>query len=185
MAGGHGGRVAVAQVADQETLVSPYRRSLFEASSSRALNLAASCHVTRDNLGSAVTPMRATLRRQATKARTLRLTSYLLRLMTLAGIAGCAPANLPKAPVQPASINAGTILSMRAVAPRGSVEPLRAALLADGGGHDDGNRSLVEFIVRVDDGATLSIVQTNEPGFRKGDRVIILRDDRTRLARPG
>ena len=45
--------------------------------------------------------------------------------------------------------------------------------------------SLMEFIVRADDGATLSIVQTNEPGFRKGDRVIILRDDRTRLARPG
>jgi outer membrane lipoprotein SlyB len=74
---------------------------------------------------------------------------------------------------------------MRAVGPRGSAEPLRAALLADAGGHDDGNRSLVEFIVRVDDGATLSIVQTNEPDFRKGDRVIILRDDRTRLARPG
>jgi hypothetical protein len=115
----------------------------------------------------------------------LRFTSYLLRLMMLAGIAGCAPANLPKAPVQPASINAGTILSMRAVGPRGTVEPLRAALLADAGGHDDGSRSLVEFIVRADDGATLSIVQTNEPGFRKGDRVIILRDDKTRLARPG
>ena len=115
----------------------------------------------------------------------MRLTRYLLGLVTLAGIAGCAPANPPKAPVQPASISAGTILSMRPVGPRGSVEPLRAALLADGGGHDDGNRSLVEFIVRADDGATLSIVQTNEPGFRKGDRVIILRDDRTRLARPG
>ena len=30
-----------------------------------------------------------------------------------------------------------------------------------------------------------SIVQTNEPGFRKGDRVIILRYDKTHLARPG
>jgi outer membrane lipoprotein SlyB len=115
----------------------------------------------------------------------LRLTRYLLGLVTLAGIAGCAPANPPKAPVPPATINAGTILSMRPVGPRESVEPLRAALLADGGGHDDGNRSLMEFIVRVDDGATLSIVQANQPGFRNGDRVIILRDDRTRLARPG
>jgi outer membrane lipoprotein SlyB len=44
---------------------------------------------------------------------------------------------------------------------------------------------LIEIIVRADDGATLSIVQTNDPGFRKGDRVIILRDDQTRLARPG
>ena len=52
-------------------------------------------------------------------------------------------------------------------------------------GYDDGNPSLMEFIVRVDDGAVLSIVQTNEPGFRKGDRVIILRGDQTRIARPG
>lgn len=72
--------------------------------------------------------------------------------------------------------------SVNSVAP---VEPLRAALLAGGGGHDEGNRSLMEFIVRVDDGAVLSIVQTNEPGFRKGDRVIILRGDQTRIARPG
>jgi outer membrane lipoprotein SlyB len=136
-------------------------------------------------MGSAVAPIRATLRRRATKVKTLRSTSYLLRLVTLAGIAGCAPVNPPKAPVQPATINAGTILSMRPVGPRGSAEPLRAALLADGGGTDDGNRPLMEFIVRADDGATLSIVQTNEPGFRNGDRVIILRDDRTRLARPG
>ena len=105
--------------------------------------------------------------------------------MTLAGIAGCAPANPPKAPLQPASINTGTILSMRAVGPPGAVEPLRAALLAAYSGNDDGSLPLVEFIVRADDGATLSIVQTNEPGFRKGDRVVILRDDRTRLARPG
>jgi hypothetical protein len=125
------------------------------------------------------------MRRQATKARTLRLTSYLLRLVTLAGIAGCAPANLPKAPVQPVSINAGTILSMRAVGPPGAVEPLRAALLAASSGNDDVSRPLVEIIVRVDSGATLSIVQTNEPGFRTGDRVVIVRDDRTRLARPG
>ena len=65
-----------------------------------------------------------------------------------------------------------------------AAEPLRAALLADGNGYDGGNGSQVEFIVRSDEGATLSIVQANEPGFRKGDRVVILRDDRTRLARP-
>ena len=114
----------------------------------------------------------------------MRLTHYLC-LVTLAGIAGCAPAIPPKAPMAPASINEGTILSMRPVGPRESAEPLRAALLVDGGEHDDGGRLSVEFIVRADDGATLSIVQTNEPGFHKGDRVIILRDDRTRLARPG
>ena len=186
MAGGHGGRVAVAQVTDQESLLSPYRRSLFEARSSRAtIFLPAPCRVVRDNKCSMVTPIRGSLRRQATKARTLRLTRYLWTLVTLAGIAGCAPANPPKTPVQPASISAGTILSMRAVGPPGAVEPLRAAMLAESSGNDDVSRPLMEIIVSADDGATLSIVQTNDPGFRKGDRVIILRDDQTRLARPG
>jgi hypothetical protein len=116
---------------------------------------------------------------------TLRLTRYLLTLVTLAGIAGCAPANPPKLAVQPTPAGTGTILSMRPVEPHAGVEPLRAALLADGSGQDDDNRALVEFIVRADDGATLSIVQSNAAGFRKGDHVSIVRGDRTRLARPG
>ena len=116
---------------------------------------------------------------------TLRLTGYLLSLVTLAGIVGCVPANPPKVVVQPTPVGTGTILSMRAVEPHADVEPLRAALLTDGRGQSDDNRALVEFIVRTDDGATLSIVQSNAAAFRKGDRVIILRDDRTRLARPG
>ncbi len=44
---------------------------------------------------------------------------------------------------------------------------------------------LFEFIVRADDGATLSIVQANTASFRTGDRVVILRDDTARLAPPG
>lgn len=116
---------------------------------------------------------------------TLRLTRYLLSLVTLAGIVGCAPANPPKSAVQPTAAGTGTILSMRAVAPHAGAAPLRAALLAGGSGQDDENRALVEFIVRTDDGATLSIVQSNTDGFRNGDHVIIVRGDRTRLARPG
>jgi outer membrane lipoprotein SlyB len=103
----------------------------------------------------------------------------------LSGIAGCAPAKPPPpAAVQPASVSTGTILSMRAVAARASQDPLRAAMLTTGASPNDSSRS-VEFIVRTDDGATLSIVQTNEPGFRTGDRVVIMRDDLTHLARPG
>jgi outer membrane lipoprotein SlyB len=115
----------------------------------------------------------------------LRPTIYLLCLVTLAGFAGCAPANAPKPAVQPASVAMGTILSMRAVDSRSAIDPMRAALLAGGSASGDGDRSLVEFIVRADDGATLSIVQSNESGFRAGDRVAILRDDPTRLGRPG
>jgi hypothetical protein len=134
---------------------------------------------------SAFTPTPATLRQQATRARTLQLAICLAGLIAVAGIAGCAPTNPPKAVLQPQQASAGIILSMRAVVPQAGEGPLRTELLAGGSSHDDGNPALVEFIVRTDDGATLSIVQTNQPGFRKGDRVIIFRDDRTRLARPG
>ncbi len=42
-----------------------------------------------------------------------------------------------------------------------------------------------EFILREDSGATISVVQTNEDRFAIGERVMIIRGDRTRLARPG
>jgi hypothetical protein len=131
-----------------------------------------------------ITSMRTALHRQAAKTGTLRSTSFLLSLALEAGVAGCAPATPPKAAVQAAPSGTGTILAVREVGGHAAAEPLRAALLSDGSGYDGGNGSQVEFIVRSDEGATLSIVQANEPGFRKGDRVVILRDDRTRLARP-
>lgn len=75
---------------------------------------------------------------------------------------------------------------MRTVSTRYDQAPWRAALLADGAaGEPQGREPLVEFIIRADDGETLSIVQGNEPGFHAGDRVVILRDDRTHLTRPG
>jgi outer membrane lipoprotein SlyB len=58
------------------------------------------------------------------------------------------------------------------------------ALMADAGGGLRGGEPLAEFIVRADDGATLSIVQANDQGFRMGDRVVIVRAAQTRLARP-
>ncbi len=41
----------------------------------------------------------------------------------------------------------------------------------------------VEFILRDDSGQTISVVQTNEENFQVGERVIITRGARTRLAR--
>jgi ATP-dependent exoDNAse (exonuclease V) alpha subunit len=87
--------------------------------------------------------------------------------------------------VVPAAIGSATILSVRAVIAQEAPEKLRTALLAGGSGRDDNNRPLVEIIVRVDGGGVLSIVQQNDAGFREGDRVVIMRGDRTRLARPG
>jgi outer membrane lipoprotein SlyB len=115
----------------------------------------------------------------------VRLVCHLPTLIVLAAITGCAPAGPPKVAVQPASVSTGTILSMRAVYSYGDQAPLRAVLLSDGAQPTDRNSPLVEFIVRADDGATLSIVQVNADGFHTGERVIIVHGDYTHLARPG
>ncbi len=41
----------------------------------------------------------------------------------------------------------------------------------------------VEFIIREDNGQTISVVQTNEENFQSGERVILSRGARTRIAR--
>ncbi len=43
--------------------------------------------------------------------------------------------------------------------------------------------SAVEFIIREDNGQTISVVQTNEDQFRPGERVALTRGARTRIAR--
>jgi hypothetical protein len=102
--------------------------------------------------------------------------------MTAFSLTTCAPATPPKTAVQPASFVMGRILLARPVSAPAADGPLRAVLFEDvsGAGQDEP----VEFIVRTDDGTTLSIVQDNQPGFHAGDRVMILRDDHARLARP-
>ena len=106
-------------------------------------------------------------------------------MVALGGIAGCATIGQPSASAPSVTVSAGTILSMRAASPSTTVDSVRVILLAGGAGRDDNDRSLMEFIVRADDGATLSIVQPNDAGFRTGDRVVIERGDHTRLTRPG
>jgi outer membrane lipoprotein SlyB len=116
-------------------------------------------------------------------------------LLALLGIAGCAhavtsaatPATATSAHSVPAT--EGTILSLRAVAVRSDHDPLRVALLADASGTatavSAGNSQLTEFIVRIDGGSTISVVQINELGLRAGDRVTVVHNGRTRIARPG
>ena len=41
-----------------------------------------------------------------------------------------------------------------------------------------------EFVVREDNGQTIAVVQTNELGFQPGERVVLTRGARTRIARP-
>ena len=71
---------------------------------------------------------------------------------------------------------------MRTVNQFATAESVRASLLTGGSGRNDTTQALVEFIVRADDGATLSIVQPNDADLRTGDRVLVERGDQTRLA---
>lgn len=43
----------------------------------------------------------------------------------------------------------------------------------------------VEFVIREDSGQTVAVVQTNEENFRVGERVVLTRGARTRIARAG
>lgn len=114
-----------------------------------------------------------------------------LCMIILAGIAGCAPQPViaPKSQsiVPPPTAANATILSMRKVVANGNGNAWRGALLGNssGGAAKTDPQSTVEFIVRADDGATLSIVERNAANFHPGDRVVIQRDDETHLVPPG
>lgn len=121
----------------------------------------------------------------------MRIPVFSLGLFAVALIAGCAPAINATAPAPGSSsvpFSAGTILSMRAVATPAGSAPWRAALLAaasgTGGAGSNSAAPLIEFIVRADDGATLSIVQSNNLDLHKGDRVVIRYEATAQLARP-
>ncbi len=123
----------------------------------------------------------------------MRIPAFCLGFLALVVLAGCArPAPLattnPSPAPQSAPFSAGTILSMRAVSTSTGSAPWRAALLAAASGSSGGSDSpapLTEFIVRADDGATLSIVQSNKLDLHTGDRVVIRFEPTVQLARPG
>ena len=105
--------------------------------------------------------------------------------LMLAGMVGCAPRTASVLAPTPAQAGGGTIVAMRqAVSASASLQPLRVALAGDSAVDEAGTTELVEFIVRADDGATLSIVQVNDLGLHAGDHVLIRRGQQTRLARP-
>jgi outer membrane lipoprotein SlyB len=123
----------------------------------------------------------------------MRFTGCVYLLASL-GLAGCAQvvtsaADPAAAGARAAPSSLGTILSMRPVTLRSDRAPWHVALLAAASGTtqagDDIGRKPTEFIVRTDGGATISVVQTNELGLQPGDRIIILHDDHTHIARPG
>ena len=112
-----------------------------------------------------------------------------LALVVLAGCTSPAPIATKQSPAPPPTpLSAGIILSMRAIGGSAAATPWRAALLATasgGGGGDERPAPLTEFIVRADDGATLSIVQSNKLDLHTGERVVIRYEPAAELTRPG
>ena len=116
----------------------------------------------------------------------------IVSLLMLSGVAGCAPGNTSatNAAVTAASqakVSTGTILSMRAVKVSNNSAAWRAGLISEARATTlapDDTQPRMEFIVREDGGATISVVQSNELGLHPGDRVAIQRDNETRLTHP-
>jgi hypothetical protein len=107
-------------------------------------------------------------------------------------MASCAPSapnpNVQKSTTPPLPASNGTVLSMRQISPSAGSEPWRAALLAAAARTNSASErstSLVEFIVRTDEGTTLSFVQDNRLDLHPGDRIVIRREVTAQLARPG
>ena len=111
-----------------------------------------------------------------------------LALIVLAGCTSPTPIATKQSPAPPTPLSAGIILSMRAIGGSAAAAPWRAVLLATasaGSAANDRPAPLTEFIVRADDGATLSIVQSNKLDLHTGDRVVIRYEPTAQLARPG
>jgi outer membrane lipoprotein SlyB len=145
-----------------------------------------------------------------------------LALMTLAGLAACAPANTnttySSADLgRTASVSYGVIVSMRNVAVQGQSSGVgtlggaaaggvagsfigggvRSNIIGAIGGAIIGglagtaiegaasSGNAVEFIIQEDNGQTIAVIQTNEEAFRPGERVVLTRGARTRIARAG
>jgi outer membrane lipoprotein SlyB len=131
-------------------------------------------------------------------------------VVTLLGVAACAPTNTkttyPAADIgRTRSGSCGVILSMRPVTVPGEQtvgyvgsNDVRADILrAIGGatvtgmagtaaGQATTTGTAMEFIIREDSGQIISVVQTNGENFRPGERLLLTRGARTRIARvPG
>jgi hypothetical protein len=129
-----------------------------------------------------------------TRRNSLNLRRLTLPAAWLAGIAGifiavgsCAPtlSGATAAGPEPAS-SRGTILAIRPVLPSGAGAGVLNGLAGStaSAGQPPAGQSF-DYIVREAGGGTISVVQTDELHLQVGDPVVIVRGDRTRLARPG
>jgi outer membrane lipoprotein SlyB len=126
-------------------------------------------------------------------SRSMRRTVLTLALVASLDLAGCSqasapPANAPAQSLPQAGVEYGVIASLRPVArPIGG--PGASILAAVGMGGAAGAQAAVpaetEFVIRADDGRTLSVMQPNDQDFHAGERVALSRGARTRIVRLG
>jgi len=113
-------------------------------------------------------------------------------IVAVLGLAGCASGNAVRGDApgrvgEPGKVGFATIVAIRdLVLPEqglgayGAVLPAGAVRIA--GRHAGQSSAEMEFIIREDDGRTLSVVQRNTDGFRPGQRVALVHGAQTRLA---
>jgi len=110
----------------------------------------------------------------------MRLQRAFLLVLLVAGCTNSGTQQNAGAP-RPANVAHGTILSVHAVPATARLAVWR--LLSRDAAPAAAGAKLAEFIVREDDGATISIVQDNGLGLRAGDRVDIVQGERAHLTR--
>jgi outer membrane lipoprotein SlyB len=116
----------------------------------------------------------------------LRPTDGLAMLAILLGLAACAPTR-PGIAISEGSTETaryGVIVAMRPQA--GTDNEMRDRILGaigDGGqaARGIGSAASVEFIIRGDDGQTISVVQSDEAHFHPGERVILAGGEHSRI----
>ena len=116
------------------------------------------------------------------------MTRLALALTALLGVSACASggANSPAPGVIGGAGRAsyGVIVSCRPIEAAGGGDVRGAILGAVGGPAGQGaSEAAFEFVIREDNGQTLSVVQANPAGLRPGERVVLSMGTRTRLSR--
>ena len=121
------------------------------------------------------------------------MTRFALALTALLGVSACAPVSTttpyPDTLGTAGRGSYGIIVSCRPIAAAAAGGDVRGAILgavggpAGNGAGQGAAEAVFEFIVREDNGQTLSVVQTNAAGLRPGERVVLSMGTRTRLSR--
>jgi outer membrane lipoprotein SlyB len=111
-----------------------------------------------------------------------------LALPALFGLASCGTGSPPVPPAgaaagRAAPVTYGVVVTIRPLPAPG--DRTGTILGAVGSGPAPGQPASFEFILREDDGRTLSVVQTNAEGLRPGERIVVSMGERTLVGRAG